>query len=74
MKEVFTVMFSDSCLFADNDFPAETGGFVGRKINDKKKKEYTGLRKYAYLTSDVDVQLISISRNRQTLTYIRVLG
>ena len=37
---------SNSCLFADNDFPAKVGGSVARKIHDKKKGVWSGLQKY----------------------------
>ena len=57
---------SNACLFADNDFPRDQKGYVVRKINDKKKNVYTGVRKYTAplpilcyqrLSNNVDIQV-----------------
>ena len=35
-----------SCLFANNDFDSSKTELVTSKINDKRKKEYHGIRSY----------------------------
>ena len=35
-----------SCLFANNDFDSSKTEFVTSKINDRRKKEYHGIRSY----------------------------
>ena len=60
---------SNACLFADNDFPCDQTGYVVRKINDKKKGVYSGIRKYLAtlpilcyqrVSNNVDIQVILV--------------